>query len=99
LRNAFAHSLYHFSLNGHNIVFENYDGENADIQQLSFDEWTVRFLTSALMQNFYHNKFTSEIESLEVGKEYEVKMEFNGDCEVGFISFDKERKRFNGRLK
>ncbi len=99
LRNAFAHSLYHFSLNGHNIVFENYDGINANIQQLSFDEWTERFLTSALIQNFYHNKFTSEIESLEDGKEYEVKMEFNGDSEIGIISYDKELKRFNGRIK
>jgi hypothetical protein len=99
LRNAFAHSLYHFSLNGHNIVLENYDGVNTNIKQLSFDEWTERFLTSALMQNFYHNKFTSEIESLEDGKEYKVKMEFNGDSEIGIISYDKQGKRFNGRIK
>ena len=99
LRNAFAHSLYHFSLNGHNIVLENYDGKNANIQQLTFDEWTERFLTSALIQNFYHNKFTSEIESLKDGKEYEVKMEFDGYSEIGIISYDKEGKRFNGRIK
>ena len=99
LRNAFAHSLYHFSLKGHDIVLEKYERKNANIQQLSFDEWTERFLTSALMQNFYHNKFTSEIESREDGKEYEVKMDFNGDNEVGIISYDKKGKRFNGRIK
>ena len=99
LRNAFAHSLYHFGLNGHNIVLENFDGKNANIKQLSFDEWTERFLISALMQNIYHNKFTSEIESLEDGKEYEVKMEFNGDSKIGIISYDKKGNRFNGDIK
>jgi len=99
LRNAFAHSLYHFSLNGHHIVLENYDGANANIKQLSFDKWTERFLTSALIQNVYHNKFTSEIKLLKHKKKYEVKMEFNGDSEIGIISYDKEENLFSGCIK
>ncbi|MDH7914677.1 hypothetical protein [Winogradskyella sp. SYSU M77433] len=99
LRNAFAHSLYHFSLNGHSIVLENYEEPKHPLKGLTFDEWTVIFLKSALIQNFYHNKFSSEIEKLEAGKEYEVVMEFDGEKEIGFLSYDHEKKRFNGRMK
>ena len=99
LRNAFAHSLYHFSLNGSNIVLENYEKTKHPLKGLSFDEWTVIFLKSALLQNYFHNKFSSEIEALEKGKEYEVIMEFDGQRKVGFLSYDHEAKRFNGRIK
>ncbi|AWI26833.1 hypothetical protein [Flavobacterium pallidum] len=99
LRNAFSHSLFNFGINGHNLYLENFDGKNANIEFLSFDDWTIRFLTSTLIQNFYHNKFSAEIESLEDGKEYKVTMEYNNDKEVGFISYDKNLKRFNGRIQ
>ena len=99
LRNAFAHSLYHFSLNGNNIVLENYKEPEQPLKQLTFDEWTLIFLKSALIQNLYHNKFSSEIETLEKGKEHEVQMEFNEEKEIGFISYDHNLKRFNGRIK
>jgi len=99
LRNAFAHSLYHFSLSGHSLVLENYDGKNADIEQLTFDEWTLRFLKSTLLQNHYHNKFSSEIELLENNKVFEVKMEYNGESKIGLVSYDKMNKRFNGGIK
>lgn len=99
LRNAFSHSLFNFGINGHNLYLENYDGKNANIESLSYDDWTIRFLTSTLIQNFYHNKFSAEIESLEEGKEYEVIMEYNGEKITGLMSYDRERRRFNGRIK
>lgn len=99
LRNAFAHSLYHFSLNGHSIILENYKKPEYPLKGLTFDEWTVVFLKSALIQNFYHNKFSSEIEALEAGKEYEVIMEFEGEKEIGFLSYDHQMRMFIGRMK
>jgi len=99
LRNAFSHSLFNFGINGHNLYLENYDSKNANIEFLSYDDWTIRFLTSTLIQNFYHNKFSTEIELLEDGKEYEVFMEYNNDKEIGIISYDKAYRRFNGRVK
>lgn len=99
LRNAFSHSLFNFGINGHNVYLENYDVKSNNIEFLSYDDWTIRFLTSTLIQNCYHNKFTAEIELLEDGKEYEVIMEYNGEEEVGIMSYDRERRRFNGRIK
>lgn len=99
LRNAFAHSLYHFSLNGHSIILENHEKQNHPIQRLTFDEWTTIFLKSALLQNLFHNKFNTEIENLEPGKEYEVIMEFKKEKKIGVLSYDHRNKRFNGRFK
>ncbi|OYU83368.1 MAG: hypothetical protein CFE24_11730 [Flavobacterium sp. BFFFF2] len=99
LRNAFAHSLYHFSLNGHYLVFENYKEPNHQIKEMSFDDWTVIFLKSTLLQNEYHNKFSREIEALEKGKEYEVTMIDANKTVSAYLSYDHEFKRFKGRLK
>ncbi|MFD1315347.1 hypothetical protein [Namhaeicola litoreus] len=99
LRNAFAHSQYHFGLDSHSIFLENYEENNQPIKSLTFDDWTIIFLKSALLQNFYHNKFTSEIKSLEDGKEFHVTMEFNGENKSGIISYDKKKDRFNSRIK
>lgn len=99
LRNAFAHSLYHFNLNGPSFVLENYDNRNNQIQYLSFDDWTLIFLKSALLQNFYHNKFSEEIESLPEGKEYEVILDYKDHNLRSLVSYDKERKSFRARMK
>lgn len=51
LRNAFAHSEYSFDrMNNHNrINLYNYGGENWELQMISFDEWSTRFVYSALL--------------------------------------------------
>lgn len=95
MRNAFAHSLYHFSLTGHNIVLENYGGKFSKIKQLTFDEWTEIFLISSLLQNSYHNKFSSEIEDR---KEFKVKIEHGGGKDNGVIYYDRKSKKFTGRI-
>jgi hypothetical protein len=54
LRNAFAHSEYSFdTMNNHNrINLYNYSGKNWDINHISFDDWSKRFLYSVLLS--YH---------------------------------------------
>lgn len=55
LRNAFAHSEYHFNLSNNNdiIYLDNYKGINPwEIKQLSLADWSMRFVYSALLS--YH---------------------------------------------
>jgi len=81
LRNAFAHSEYGFdTMNGNNrIVLLNHKGKSWELKEISFDEWSERFVYSALLS--YHllnfsfkrkeiiksklsNKFTIKIPSI-----------------------------------
>lgn len=97
LRNAFAHSVYHFGYNETEIVLENYKPPHSPLKDLSFDEWTNIFLKSALLQNFIFNKFNQEIENLEPLKEYEVRMDHGDNKSTGTIKYDPEGKRFTGK--
>lgn len=98
-RNAFAHSLYHFSINGDFIVFENYGGENAIVQRISFDEWTEIFLKTVLT----HHIFTEQLEnaklSLVHGHEYETTMHYNGNNSKGVIVYDSVKRNFYATIK
>lgn len=51
LRNAFAHSEFSFdTINGNKrIVLYNFKGDNWELQQISFDDWSKRFVYSALL--------------------------------------------------
>lgn len=51
LRNAFAHSDYSFvTMNNFNIIaLHNYKGESWELQKISFDEWSERFVYSFLL--------------------------------------------------
>ncbi|WP_187311995.1 hypothetical protein [Hymenobacter sp. BT188] len=51
LRNAFAHSEYHFT-NHELIKLDTYKGEPWDIKEISYNDWTKRFVYSALLS--YH---------------------------------------------
>lgn len=50
LRNAFAHSEYSFDTmnNNNRIWLDTYTGKPWDIQEITFDEWSERFIYSAL---------------------------------------------------
>lgn len=54
LRNAFAHSDYSFdTMNGNKRIWlDNYNGKIWELQDISFDNWTKRFVYSALLS--YH---------------------------------------------
>lgn len=98
-RNAFAHSLYHFSINGNFIDFENYDGEKDIIQKISFDEWTEIFLKTVLIHHIYTEQFEIAKLSLVNGQKYETSMHYNGDNSEGVIVYDSEKKKFYAALK
>ncbi|GHT73434.1 hypothetical protein FACS189456_3860 [Bacteroidia bacterium] len=47
LRNAFAHSEYYFM--GTNIHLTNYKGREWEIQDITFSDWSIRFVYSVLL--------------------------------------------------
>jgi hypothetical protein len=51
LRNAFAHSEYLFDTlsNNRRIILDNYSGESWELKEISFDDWSKRFVYSALL--------------------------------------------------
>lgn len=52
LRNAFAHSEYSFDTPHNRIWLDNYKGANWELQEVSYDDWSRRFVYSALLS--YH---------------------------------------------
>jgi len=52
LRNAFAHSEYNFDNHNELIHLDNYKGKSWDIKYITYDNWTLRFVNSALLS--YH---------------------------------------------
>lgn len=61
LRNAFAHSDYSFDTMNDNkrIWLDNYNGEAWELQEISFDDWSERFVYSSLL-SFYLLDLTHE---------------------------------------
>jgi hypothetical protein len=49
LRNAFAHSEFSIDMNRKKIRLYNYKGKTWDIPNVTFDEWSERFVYSALL--------------------------------------------------
>lgn len=51
LRNAFAHSDYSFDTmnDNRNIILHNYGSESWELKSITFDEWSKRFVYSALL--------------------------------------------------
>ena len=53
LRNAFAHSEYFFDImNNKRIILDNFNGADWELKDISFDNWSKRFVYSALLS--YH---------------------------------------------
>jgi len=54
LRNAFAHSEYSFDTMNYNkrILLDNYNGANWEMREISFDDWSKRFVYSALLSYY-----------------------------------------------
>jgi hypothetical protein len=49
LRNAFAHSEYYFDTNINTIYLENYKGDNWELKNIKYNDWTIRFVYSFLL--------------------------------------------------
>lgn len=57
LRNAFAHSQYHYDLAANNdkIYLDNYKGKGWELRSISFSDWTERFLYSYFLSYHLYN--------------------------------------------
>lgn len=101
LRNAFAHSQYSFdTMNNHNSInLYNYSGKSWELQTISFDEWSIRFVYSALLSFHFiktiHNKRINLIS--EFGDDtFEIKHPTKSGCfKLGKIKYHKEGNSFS----
>ena len=70
MRNAFAHSEYFFDTMNQNrrIILDNYNGTPWGLDQIGYDDWSRRFVYSALLSyylfNICHTKRQSLIQDL-----------------------------------
>ena len=64
LRNAFAHSEYHFNNHTKQIRLDTYKGASWDIKEISFDDWTKRFAYTALLSYHFYNERALRRQSL-----------------------------------
>lgn len=101
LRNAFAHAEYFFdTMNGNKrIILDNYNGEPWELQEVTFDDWSKRFVYSALLS--YHllsltHKYRTELVESTGTDLFQVKQpsKVNGFNFV-WIKYTKEHDRFN----
>ena len=101
LRNAFAHAEYFFDTmnNNRRIILDNYGGESWELQEINFDEWSKRFVYSALLSyhllNLSHKHRTELIDTTGTDL-FQIKQpsKMNGFNYV-WIKYDKEYDRFN----
>ncbi|WOC50960.1 hypothetical protein BPO_0313 [Bergeyella porcorum] len=72
LRNAFAHSDYSFNLyNGNKkINLNNYGGKKWEMREISFDEWSERFVYSFLLTYLFFKEIENRIRHIPVGSKY-----------------------------
>lgn len=101
LRNAFAHSDYAFDTinNSNRIWLDNYKGQNWELQEISFDDWSKRFVYSALLSYYLftisHSKRTSLVQDLGTDT-YKIKHPTkNGTFNEVEIEYRQEHNGFN----
>lgn len=66
LRNAFAHSQYYFSLNSDvkSIHLANFGGRSWELRDIGLDDWSVRFVYSALLTYHLYHSLKSRKENI-----------------------------------
>jgi hypothetical protein len=102
LRNAFAHSEYSFdTMNGNKRIWlDNYNGDDTwELKEISFDEWSKRFVYSALLSyhlmNLAHSNRVTLIETIGTDK-FQVKHPTKaGTFNFIWIKYRKEHDAFN----
>jgi len=101
LRNAFAHSEYSFDTmnNNRRIILDNYNEAPWELQEISFDDWSKRFVYSALLSYYLldltHKHRTNLIESTGTDS-FQIKQpsKVNGFNFV-WIKYEKQYDRFS----
>lgn len=66
LRNAFAHSQYYFSLDSDvkSIHLANFGGRSWELRDIGLDDWSVRFVYSALLTYHLYHSLKSRKENI-----------------------------------
>lgn len=101
LRNAFAHSDYSFDTmnNNRRIWLDNYNGQAWELQEISFDDWSIRFVYSALLSYYLlsltHKNRTELIDALGTDT-YQIKLPTKAQpFTIVNIKYRKEHDGFN----
>lgn len=101
LRNAFAHSEYSFdTMNNHDrINLYNYGGANWELKIISFDDWSIRFVYSAILSyHFLTIAYERRINIIaELGTDtFQIKHpKKNGELSLVEIEYCKDRDGFS----
>lgn len=100
LRNAFAHSEYNFNSSNRKIELLNYRVSDVKwaLKEVTYDEWTVRFCYSFLLNYFIIEKIEEEKDKLD-GQIVKTRLkDKDGNYYPGEIKYDKKRNGFTGTL-
>jgi len=101
LRNAFAHSEYFFDTMNQNrrIILDNYNGAAWELDQISFDDWSKRFVYSALLSYYLFSISHAKRQSLiaDLGTDiYPINLPGkNGGLSVVNIRYRPQHDAFN----
>jgi hypothetical protein len=97
LRNAFAHSEYSFdAMNNHNrINLYNYRGASWELKTITFDEWSERFVYSALLSCHFLSLIHQRRKNLikELGKD-SFKIKLPKQSREVIIKYNENRDEF-----
>lgn len=100
LRNAFAHSEYHFdTMNGRRrIILDNYKGAQWEMKEISFDDWSRRFVYSTLLSYYLFdltNKHSINIIESTGTDRFLIKLPSKiNDTNLVWIKYEKPINRF-----
>jgi hypothetical protein len=100
LRNAFAHSEYHFdTMNGRGrIILDKKNKESWELKEISFDDWSRRFVYSALLSYYLFDltyKHSASIIESTGNDRFLIKLPTKiNDFNLVWIKYDKPIDRF-----
>jgi hypothetical protein len=95
IRNAFAHSDFVFELNDLEIILCNYSKKDKEIEKISYNDFTVRFCYSFLLNLYLLEKINQEKSNMK--GEYEFTFpEISLTQKVGRLFYEKEFNQFKG---
>ncbi|TPN82954.1 hypothetical protein [Aquimarina algicola] len=100
LRNAFAHSEYVFNSNHSELILTNYKGNNWEIENINYHDWSLKFWYSALLCQSFNRIFKEQRTDLAYGQQkYACKLKSkDGQERNGFVVYDDTKDAFTATL-
>ncbi|MFT6205049.1 MAG: hypothetical protein ACI9V1_003464 [Spirosomataceae bacterium] len=99
LRNAFAHSDYSFDTKNNKIYLDNYTGKDWELQEIIFDDWSKRFVYSALLSynllSIVHDRRTNLISDFGTNQFVIKHPSKSGEIRDSAIIYRSEHDSFN----